>query len=79
MWGGGVNRDFSDNWKVFFPEKFENGMNNDAELQMLISRIRLCKSMDYQNIQIGIDSKLIVNWLEKNIAVLGTFGCFGRT
>lgn len=64
---GGIIRYSNDNLKAAFSKNFEIGMNNGTKLQTLISGIRLCKEMEYQNIHIESDTELVVGWLQKNL------------
>lgn len=63
--GGGIVRD---NWGMFiatFSKKLRVGTNNGAELQTLLSGVWLCKELGYCNVNIEIDSAIVVVWLER--------------
>lgn len=64
---GGVIQDEDVNLKVTFFAKYEDGTNNGAKLEALISGIKLCKTMNHQNIIIEMDSTLVVSWLMKHL------------
>lgn len=55
------------NLKATFSKKFEVGTNKGAELQLLISGIRLYKTLGIENIIIEIDFELVVGWIRKNL------------
>lgn len=45
--GGGILRDDQGNFQVILLEKLEVGTNNGAEVQALISGVKLCKSLGF--------------------------------
>lgn len=57
----GSYRDKFRNLKAAFSKKCENGTNKGAKLQTLISIIKLCKTLDIQNIIIKTYSELVVS------------------
>lgn len=50
---------------VAFLEKFDDGINNGAELQAMITKIKLCKQLGFQHVIMEFDFELIVGWITK--------------
>lgn len=61
--GGDIIIDSNGNMRVAFSEKIEPWTNNSAQLQALLSGVRLCKALGFNNICIESDSTLVVGWL----------------
>lgn len=65
--GGGILRDDHGIFKASFLEKLEDVTNNGAELQALISGVKLYKSLGFEHISIETNFDLVVGWVKKNL------------
>lgn len=63
--GGGVIRDETGRVKGAFSACFGIGTNNEAEVRAVREGIALCKKLNFVNMIIESDSKLVVNWLRR--------------
>lgn len=46
-------------------KKFDGDTNNEVELQVLISEVKLCKRLGFWHISIEFESALVTGWLTK--------------
>lgn len=60
---GGVFRDHYGNFLADFSNFFGDGMNNKAELLGLLSRLRFATSFGFLNLDIEMDSMVVIKWL----------------
>lgn len=64
--GGDIIRDNRKNLLAADSKKLGNGTSNGAEVQALISGIRLCHDLNFVNVCIESDSTLVVGWMKGN-------------
>lgn len=63
---GGLIQDDLGRLKLAFAKSLDHGTNNTAELLTLYYGLKHCTELGLQQIEIEMDSLLIVNWLERN-------------
>ncbi|XP_040988931.1 uncharacterized protein LOC121236547 [Juglans microcarpa x Juglans regia] len=62
---GGLIRNEFGRLKLAFAKNLDQGTNNMAELLALYYGLKHCTDLGLQQIEVEMDSLLIVNWLEK--------------